>query len=260
MEPSRAADLLITALAKESDASARQALAGALSWVAARMEPSRAADLLITALAKETNAYIRQALAGALSWVAARMEPSRAAEVSAQATDLLITALAKETNAVVRRDLAGALSWVAARMEPTRAAEVSAQAADLLIAALAKEPDSFTRQALARNLLLVTHCYSAQEYQRTQNSLALAFGAVALPHNILPSLVLLHPQPRPLPPQVLVELLKNPFCVGETRRIVLAALEITYGRKFIDQWEFVEYAQKYQPQLDLLTPPKRPQQ
>jgi hypothetical protein len=59
---------------------------------------------------------------------------------------------------------------------------------------------------------------------------------------------------------MLVELLKNPFCAGEARRAVLDALEFTCKRPFRDQWEFVEYAQKHQPQLDLLTPPKRPQQ
>ena len=65
--------------------------------------------------------------------------------------------------------------------------------------------------------------------------------------------------PGPVPPQTLVELLKHPFCVGEARRAVLDALEFIYSRKFKDQWEFVEYAQKHQPQLDLLSPPKRPE-
>jgi len=96
-----------------------------------------------------------------------------------------------------------------------------------------------------------------------QYTAILATGAFATPHNLLPSLPLLHPhfhpQPRPLPPQELVELLKHPFCVREARRAVLVALEFTYKRSFKDQWEFVEYAQKHQPQLDLLTPPKRPE-
>lgn len=56
----------------------------------------------------------------------------------------------------------------------------------------------------------------------------------------------------------LVELLKHPFCVGEARRAVLDALEFAYSRKFKDQWDFVEFAQKQQLQLDLLSPPKRP--
>jgi hypothetical protein len=101
---------------------------------------------------------------------------------------------------------------------------------------------------------------------------SLATGAFATPHNVVPSLSLLHPhfhpQPRPLPPQELVELLKHPFCVGEARRAVLDALEFTYKRPFRDQWEFVEYAQDPKNNvrgadgrpLDLLTPPKRPQQ
>jgi hypothetical protein len=36
-------------------------------------------------------------------------------------------------------------------------------------------------------------------------------------------------------------------------------IELTYQRPFRDQWDFVEYAQKHQPQLDLLTPPRRTQ-
>ena len=67
------------------------------------------------------------------------------------------------------------------------------------------------------------------------------------------------PRPRPLPPEQLVELLKHPFCVKEARRAVLDALEFTYDRKFADLWEFVAFAEKEHPELDLLTPPKRPQ-
>ncbi len=66
-------------------------------------------------------------------------------------------------------------------------------------------------------------------------------------------------QPRPLPPQQLVELLKHPFCVNEGRRAVLDALEFTYERRFKDLWEFVAFAEKEHPELDLLTPPKRPE-
>jgi hypothetical protein len=81
-------------------------------------------------------------------------------------------------------------------------------------------------------------------------ALATAFPALPLPRG--------HRPPRPLPAQDLVELLKHPFCVSEARRAVLDALEFTYQRPFKDQWEFAEYAQKHQPQLDLLTPPTRP--
>jgi hypothetical protein len=67
------------------------------------------------------------------------------------------------------------------------------------------------------------------------------------------------PKPKPLPPQVLVDLLKRPFVVREKQRAVLNALELTYDRRFKDLWEFVAFAEKDHPELDLLTPPKRPE-
>jgi hypothetical protein len=104
---------------------------------------------------------------------------------------------------------------------------------------------------------------STSARDRSRRAGLLATGALAAPHNVLLALPLLHPhfrpQPRPLPPQTLVELLKHPFCIGDARRDVLDALAFTYKRPFRDQWEFVAYAQEHQPHLDLLTPPKRTQ-
>jgi hypothetical protein len=60
-----------------------------------------------------------------------------------------------------------------------------------------------------------------------------------------------------LPPPVLVELLKNPLCVGNGRRAVLDVLEIHYQRHFADQWDFVCYAQDNNLGFDLTSPPKR---
>jgi hypothetical protein len=68
----------------------------------------------------------------------------------------------------------------------------------------------------------------------------------------------LKPLPAPLPAQTLVDLLKQPLCVGEAQRVVLAQLSRHYGRPFADQWDFVRYAQEHHPGLDLTTPPQRP--
>jgi hypothetical protein len=136
-------------------------------------------------------------------------------------------------------------------------------AAELVIDTLSQTSDHGIRRVLADSLLAVAGGFSTQDGKRSQHATLLAVGAFAAPHNVLPSLPLLHPhfrpQPQPLPPQDLVELLKHPFCVGEARRAVLDALGFIYQHHFTDQWEFVEYAQKHQPQLDLLTPPKRQQ-
>jgi hypothetical protein len=63
---------------------------------------------------------------------------------------------------------------------------------------------------------------------------------------------------RMLPPQTLVDILKQPFCVGEARRLVLEQLSRHYHRPFADQWKFVEYVHQHKLALDLTTPPQRP--
>lgn len=67
------------------------------------------------------------------------------------------------------------------------------------------------------------------------------------------------PVPRTPPPQTLVNLLKHPFCRAELQRVVLEALAVTYEREFEDVWAFVTFAEPEHPELDLLTPPTRPE-
>ncbi len=262
LEPARGADLLLGTLDKETDTYARRELVAGLSAVAVRLDPARAAYILLGKLESETDADACWELAKGLAAVALRLKPPRAAVVCAEAANLLLSKL--ETSLEVRRELAEGLAAVALHLEPPRAAEVCVRAADFLLGTLGtKETKWGAGRELAPGLSAVALGVTSDDRERSQHASILATGAFSTPHNILPSLGLLHPhfqpQPRPLPPQTLVELLKHPFCVGEARRAVLDALEFTYKRPFKDQWEFVEYAQKHQPQLDLLTPPKRPE-
>ncbi len=48
-----------------------------------------------------------------------------------------------------------------------------------------------------------------------------------------------------------------PTCFGKARRVVLDHLGNIHGRRFRNHWEFVRFARK-QLQLDLTTPPRRP--
>jgi hypothetical protein len=58
----------------------------------------------------------------------------------------------------------------------------------------------------------------------------------------------------------LIELLKMPTCVGPAREVILLLLGQTYDRDFADLWAFVDWAHEHHPELDLTTPPQRPQQ
>ena len=49
-----------------------------------------------------------------------------------------------------------------------------------------------------------------------------------------------------------------PTCFGEARRVVLDHLGDFHGRRFSNHWEFVRFAREKGLQLDLTTPPRRP--
>jgi hypothetical protein len=55
-----------------------------------------------------------------------------------------------------------------------------------------------------------------------------------------------------------VEVLKDPLCVGEARRVVLDQLGRRYGRHFEDQWDFVRFAEEQKLGLDFTSPAQHP--
>jgi hypothetical protein len=254
------ADALLADLKKSSYPS--RALRSLLQ-VAGRLDPDKAktvcteaAHELAKKLSAETNSWYQDPLARGLLAAAVWMDPTAAVD--------LVGSIAWRDCPGAGVGLAQALSTLAGRLDSTRAAKMRANKAIELIAfwgesAVLGQNGSYDRNRLSQGLsaLLVG---TAVPRQRLQYAPLLSVGSFATPHNLLP-LALSDPHflPRPLPPQELVELLKHPFCVGEARRVVLDALEVHYKRAFKDQWEFVEYVQKHQPQLDLLTPPKRPE-
>jgi hypothetical protein len=48
-----------------------------------------------------------------------------------------------------------------------------------------------------------------------------------------------------------------PTCDGDVRKAILKHLGNRYGRPFADHWEFVEYAQAHNLNLDFTSPPVR---
>jgi hypothetical protein len=165
--------------------------------------------------------------------------------------------------------LAQSVVALASHMEPGEAVASRDQATRALIEAMGMITSSAAHQRailypLISCLAAATLGLSPGDFERATHSALLVFDVLGSPHQLLstpPVLpVLGHLRPRPLPPQTLVDLLKHPFCVGEARRAVLNALAFTYHRPFVDQWEFVHFVQENKLTLDLLGPPKRPQQ
>jgi serine/threonine protein kinase len=266
----RTAVTLTQAMGKATDPYALRNLAQALSAVAARLEPKEAARLCRQAAATLTQAMSRSwtlmpdtlgSIARALSVVVARLEPKEAARLSGQAATTLARAMSKSTNTVGLEYMAQGLSAVAAGVEPKEAAEVAATLTQAM-SHTTHVLHALVSEKLAQGLSAVAGRLEAKEaaqlcgqaaatltqaMSKTTHPVALRELAKGL------SLVLA----RELPPQMLVDLLKHPCCVGEARRLVLDQLAGRYQRPFADQWDFVDYVEQQQLGLDPTTPPAR---
>jgi hypothetical protein len=244
-------------MAKARNVFALQPLALALSGVAVRMESEAAAQAAAQAARTLTQAMVKatdseaalQRLGQALSVVAVRMKPDAAAQAAATLTH----AMTKSTNIFRQRKLARGLSAVAAHMEPKEAIATLTQA-------MVKTTDSEALRELALGLSAVIPGVDRPELSRR----SAVVGAVVVPlaTNLpLATPALLAPALKPLPcrlsTQALVDLLKQPTCIGQARRIILDQLENRYRQKFADHWAFVRFAQKQKLDLDFTTPPKR---
>jgi hypothetical protein len=261
-EAAVAARVLTDALAKETNPSTQPSLSQGWAAVAARLEPEEAAvaaRVWIDALAKETSTSVRLFLAQGLAAVVAQLEPQEAAQYAAAAARILTDALTKETNRSARSYLAQGLAAVTAR----RGLVEAAAAVRILTDALAKETDWVARSALARGLAAVAAPLGPEEAARQSVAAARGIGEMLSPSTRLSGLATLTEASQPVPSlvttQQLVELLKMPTCIGEARTVVLEMLGQRYQRTFADQWEFVDFAERHLPDIDLKSPPKRPQ-
>jgi hypothetical protein len=254
------AQTLNRAVAKTNDPDALQSLAEDLSAVAARMEPgaaarasAEAAASLNQALTKTYEPFALQSLAQGLSAVAGRLGP----EEATQAAATLYQALSKTNDHEALLRLARALSTVAARLEPEEAARASARAAATLTQAMSTTNERFTLEPVAEGLsAALGDGRRAKRIEAVVAIIGLVYDSQGLPGT--PALLRMAAEPfaRRLSDQQVVELLKQPLCVGAARRAVLGHLGMRHGRAFADRWEFVRFAEEQRLGLDFITPPQ----
>lgn len=194
-------------------------------------------------------------MAEVVSALAAFMEPREAAALAKQAAATLTQAISTTMNPAELVELAAGLSEVAAWMEPK-------EAAGSLLDTMSKTPDSVALSVLAQGLSPVFLREPSARRLRRAHALAASAGLITSPTIVAivrtahsPAL---EPAPDPLPAQALVDLLKDPLCVGQARRALLDALGNRYQRRFIDQWDFAHFATEQKLGLDLTSPPDRP--
>jgi hypothetical protein len=264
-----AARVLTNQMAKMEKGFALAALAQGLGAVSARLDAEDAAKYAAAAaraltdqIAKTADpyGYSLAALAQGLGAVSARLSAEDAAKYAGVAARALIDQMTKTHDPYALGNLAHGLEALSARLD----AKDAVAAACVLTDATAKTVDANALHYITESLwAALEERPGPNEVQSRAVLAARAIGESLSSPNRLPGLTTLVQASQPLPSrlstQQMVDLLKMPTCVGPARIVVLEMLGQRYHRAFADQWEFVEYAEKHLPEIDLKSPPKRPQ-
>jgi tRNA A-37 threonylcarbamoyl transferase component Bud32 len=264
LEAREAVAHLAGAMTRTTDPYALRELVKGLAVIAARLEPGEAAVVCDQAAAtlsraSEQGTQIAQPLGFHKEELAALM-PYLSPKAAREAGATVGQALSRKMLPSQWEALTKGLAASARHLEPNEAREMA-----LLLMQSVSQQDHV---AEPRPLMPLTQALAAalrrEDPWRTGSprfSLLTAVGAGTAPAAplVAPALLgpALEPAPPPLPAQVLVDLLKSPFCIGEARRLVLEQLTRHYQRPFADQWDFVRYAEENKLPLDLLSPPSR---
>jgi hypothetical protein len=257
MEAERAAKqatiALVEALMDSRGGDAFTTLTAGLSAVARHLQARDAATIAATLLqamtgSKDLDPY---PIAEGLSVVAARLGPK-------DAVPLLPQAIQHTRNPNAVQPLVQDLSAVVPHMAASDATRITAQVARNLVAAAGNNGD-----LSAQNLsTLLSAAGPTDDFKRG----AMTVAACSLPASTghpVPALIALigaeQPPPCRLSTQQVVDLLKMPTCHGPVARVLLDQLGRRYDRTFGDPWEFVRFAQSQHFDLDLTTPPQRPE-
>ncbi|MFL5342519.1 MAG: hypothetical protein ACJ8F7_20425, partial [Gemmataceae bacterium] len=188
-------------------------------------------------------------LAEATAVLASGLEPNDAAHRCSAAAHAVRRAIEKNTSDVNTAVLVVHLGELARWTDPQ-------QACPLLLEALSRAPQSRLSSPNMKSFAQALVGVDAPARQRRTAAVAGVIGGTG-PLAALAALpVAAQPLPCRLDTPALVELLKHPLCVGEPRRAVLDQIELRYGRKFVDVWEFVEFANQQGLKLDFTRPPK----
>jgi hypothetical protein len=271
----KAAAALDVAFGKATDPNEIGQLAQGLGALAARIESKEATQLcgriaaiLTSAISVTADSAALTTLSHGLASVAARLDPGEADRVCGQSADVLIVAMTKNTSVPAlpnQLSLSSGLLAVVDRLELKKTAEVCGRAAHILSLSISKQRGNILPlQQLFHRLTEIVPYMDPEEAaialmvakSRVSETNITDIASWATLSKSISELVTR--ERSPLLPQTLVNILKHPFCVGETRRLVLDQLSRHEHRPFTDQWEFAEYVAKNKLDLDLTTPPERP--
>jgi tRNA A-37 threonylcarbamoyl transferase component Bud32 len=260
-----AAKAMAAALERNASADDHRRLARGISLLVARLDAAEAAKLLTGALERVTGPEARLNLADTLASVAWRLEPAEAARVCRGSIHILLrtreTALRQEPESMkVNLSVAKLLPYVEPGIGLT------------LAQWLARDNCAWDRKGwnteghprdIAEFLVDVMTDTSPTRRRERETRIAEAMADGLEIYDGMDSMlraaeIASEPYPCRLTTQDLVDLLEMPTCHGEYSRAVLDQLGNIHGRRFASRGEFIRFARETGLDLDLTTPPTRP--
>jgi tRNA A-37 threonylcarbamoyl transferase component Bud32 len=257
MEPGQAAHVAGKALAamdRTTHADGLLTLGKAMAALAPRLKPTEAAAAtgqVLDALDRTTDPFALEALGVAVALLADRTNP-QGGVAAAVGLRKVLDAMVQSANpdALKTRAIVAAL---ASRLEPTAAADAVAK----VLQVITNRPKPSALQALAA---AVAPLAGQMDSTATTAAAGRAIDAMARTADVRVSESLsqsLQALAARSAAEGLVDLLKQPTCVGEARRIVLHEMSQRANRDFAHQWEVVDWLREHQPGLNLASPPRR---
>ncbi|MFI5457041.1 MAG: serine/threonine-protein kinase [Isosphaerales bacterium] len=293
----QSATWLADALTKETND--RPSMAYALVEVANRIGRAEASRIFVTAIQRETDGLARNALASSLARVTERMDPVEASRVCDEAISILMRARSEEPQMQNRASIDGIVAKLLPRLDSQvasrRARDLSARIVDewskgaeysgnggmigksnmtgrMMVGGGMVSSDMMAQRMgqmmgvgpgtvlggdpEALNLVLT----DTSRAQRARREARMAASAGPGLEGAMEAVARISAEPFPcrLTTQELVDLLKMPTFFGGPRRVVLDHLGNRYGRRFVNHWAFARFATEQKLNLDFTTPPRRP--
>jgi hypothetical protein len=270
MSPDRQA-AMAAGLAARQFATGMAALAERMKPGEATVSAGQAARRLLAAMANAKGKGGFCDLGRAVALLAARMEPEAAEAVALAAAERVLESTTSTLGAeddYHLLDLLEAMAALVARMNPLEAAATARttvqlmrpSSRDALLAhnrgfrdpAAAGNDERAFRQALARLTAPIGPDDAAAGVQEAQDA-SQGAGAVEAYHwrSELVAVLLTRCNL-----QGLVDLLKQPECVGERRRVLLREWGNRIQQSTANIWELVAWVHEHEPSLDLKSPPR----
>jgi hypothetical protein len=259
-DPAYLKQALARRLARQEDL-AHPMMVELLGRFALTLPAAEGADLLLATLEKEGNDYNREALARRLSLVVEPLPLEDARNYCRQAATLLRRALRQARERDNLTQLAGGLSTLLPWLDREEASALLVEAVAYLPRHLHPDDPSFALLGPGGRpvYLELFQPVPASTAPRLAVTAFLAAGERDWT-GLAPLMAAYQGSPCPLATAELVEILKQPLCVGPLRDLILRHLKQRYGQDFPDLWAFVAFARAKGLDLDFAAPPRPPGQ